>query len=130
MKASTKAQNSPEQQKRRQRAPTPGSWPTGRSGNPGGRPKESAHVRELARQHTAEAISTLAAIMRDPEEPAAARARSAEVLLNRAWGTPETTTNVNLSAEPTTEQLIQIILGDPELAAIIGAKIDSGGSVH
>jgi hypothetical protein len=87
-------------------------------------------VKELARQHTAEAISTLAAIMRDPEEPAATRARSAELLLNRAWGTPETTTNVNLSAEPTTEQLIQIILGDPELAAIIGAKIDSGGSVH
>jgi hypothetical protein len=58
--------------------------------------------------------------MRDPEEPAAARA------LNRAWGTPETTTNVNLSTEPTTERLIQIILSDPELAAIIGAKIDFG----
>jgi hypothetical protein len=57
------------------------------------------------------------------EEPAAARARAAEALLNRGWGTPESTANVNLTNEPTTEQLIQIILGDPELAAIIGAKL-------
>src|SRR5207244_11467027 len=32
----------------------------GQSGNPGGRPKEDAPVRDLARQHTAEAIRKLA----------------------------------------------------------------------
>ena len=100
----------------------------GKSGNPGGRPKEVGHVKELAREHTAAAIATLAAIMSSSKEPAAARARAAEVLLNRAWGTPESTANVSLSNEPSNEQLIQIILGDPELAAIIGAKIDPAGN--
>jgi hypothetical protein len=95
----------------------------GHSGNPGGRPKEIGHVKELAREHTVAAVKTLAEIMGNTGEPAAARARAAEALLNRAWGTPESTANVNLSNEPTTEQLIQIILGDPDLAAIIGAKL-------
>jgi Family of unknown function (DUF5681) len=95
----------------------------GQSGNPGGRPKELAHVKELAREHTVAAVKALAEIMGNTEEPAAARARAAEALLNRAWGTPESTANVNVSSEPTTEQLIQVILGDPELAAIIGARM-------
>jgi Family of unknown function (DUF5681) len=99
----------------------------GHSGNPGGRPKEIGHVKELAREHTVAAVKTLAEIMGNTEEPAAARARAAEALLNRAWGTPESTANVNLTNEPTTEQLIQIILGDPELAAIIGAKLHTPG---
>jgi uncharacterized protein DUF5681 len=68
----------------------------GQSGNPGGRPKEVAHVKELARQHTEKAVATLVAIMGNPDEPAAARARAAEVLLNRAWGTPEHSASVSL----------------------------------
>ena len=95
----------------------------GQSGNPGGRPKDLVHVKELAREYTEKAVMTLAEIMGNTQEPASARARAAEVLLNRAWGTPESTANVNVTGEPTTEQLIQIILGDPELAAIIGAKL-------
>jgi hypothetical protein len=43
--------------------------------------------------------------------------------LNRAWGTPESAANIKFTDEPTTEQLIEIILGDPELAALIGAKL-------
>jgi hypothetical protein len=39
----------------------------GQSGNPGGRPKVVGQVQELARQHSAEAINTLAAIMKDPK---------------------------------------------------------------
>src|ERR1700731_3161020 len=74
----------------------------GVSGNPGGRPKEAVHVKELAREYTVQAVTTLAEIMCDPEAPAAARARSAEALLNRGWGTPESTANVNVSTEPTT----------------------------
>lgn len=61
----------------------------GESGNPGGRPRETAHVREAARAHTAEAIETLAAIMRDENEAARARVAAAEALLNRAWGRAE-----------------------------------------
>ncbi len=35
----------------------------GQSGNPGGRPKVIAEVKELARAHTGEAIETLVSIM-------------------------------------------------------------------
>lgn len=66
----------------------------GRSGNPGGRPRDVGRVTALARKHTEDAIATLAAIMRNDKEPAAARVRAAEAVLDRAWGRPETTTNV------------------------------------
>lgn len=59
----------------------------GRSGNPGGRPREVVHVRDLARQRTREAIETLTAVMRQGKTEAA-RVRAAEALLNRAWGQP------------------------------------------
>ena len=38
----------------------------GQSGNPGGRPKVIAEVKELARAHTGEAIETLVSIMTNP----------------------------------------------------------------
>jgi len=44
----------------------------GQSGNPGGRPKEDAPVRDLARQHTAEAIRKLTTIMRSGKQEQAA----------------------------------------------------------
>lgn len=61
------------------------AWKKGESGNPGGRPKELGHVRELARAHTEEALATLVEIMRNGETDRA-RAAAAEVLLDRAWG--------------------------------------------
>ncbi len=60
----------------------------GQSGNPSGRRADLGHVRELARTHTEDAIAALAGIMRDGDEPAAARARAAELLLDRGWGRP------------------------------------------
>ena len=36
----------------------------GQSGNPGGRPKVVAEIKELARAHTGEAIKTLVSIMK------------------------------------------------------------------
>ncbi len=58
----------------------------GKSGNPGGRPKELEQVKELAREHTPEAIKTLAKWMKS-NNPKAAVA-SAIALLDRAWGKP------------------------------------------
>ena len=45
----------------------------GQSGNPGGRPKVIAEVKELARAHTAEAIQTLVSIMTNAKSAPAAR---------------------------------------------------------
>jgi hypothetical protein len=60
----------------------------GQSGNPGGRPKVVAEVRELARAHTAEAIETLVSIMTDPKSAPAARVSAANALLDRGYGKP------------------------------------------
>ena len=45
----------------------------GQSGNPGGRPKVVAEVKELARKHTVKAIETLVSIMANPKAAPAAR---------------------------------------------------------
>lgn len=62
-------------------------FPKGKSGNPGGRPKELAEVKDLARGHTVLAIRTLAEIAKGARS-AVARIMAAEALLNRAWGKP------------------------------------------
>ena len=60
----------------------------GRSGNPGGRPKVVAEVKELARAHTREAIETLVSIMSNPKAAPAARVSAANALLGRGYGKP------------------------------------------
>jgi hypothetical protein len=62
-------------------------FPKGVSGNPGGRPKEIGHVRDLARLHTQEALETLVDIMRTGKTDSA-RAAAASELLSRGWGKP------------------------------------------
>lgn len=61
----------------------------GQSGNPGGRPKEDAEVKALARQHGPAAIQKLAALMEcgSPRTEAAA----AIALLDRGYGKPAQT---------------------------------------
>jgi hypothetical protein len=67
----------------------------GQSGNPGGRPKEDAEVKALARQHGAAAIAKLAELLNcgQPRTEVAA----AQALLDRGFGKPA-----------------QVIAGDPE----------------
>jgi hypothetical protein len=60
----------------------------GQSGNPGGRPKVLAQVKELARAHTGEAIETLVSIMTNPKSAPAARVSAANSLLDRGYGKP------------------------------------------
>jgi Family of unknown function (DUF5681) len=84
----------------------------GQSGNPGGRPKIVGEVQDLARQHSAEAINTLAAIMRDPKAPPAARALACNSILDRAYGKPSQTLNANVANRPARE------MTDAELMAI------------
>lgn len=61
-----------------------GRFAKGKSGNPGGRPKELNEVKDLARAHTAKAIERLAFWMLS-EDPKASVA-AANALLDRAWG--------------------------------------------
>lgn len=76
----------------------------GQSGNPGGRPKavleDGRTVADVAREHTCEAIETLAAVMRDVDTPAPARVAAATALLDRAWGRPGLPVQVAASVEP------------------------------
>jgi len=59
----------------------------GQSGNPGGRSKAQIDVRNLAREHTKEAIETLLLVMRNGKPSEAAMA--ANSLLDRGWGKPQ-----------------------------------------
>jgi hypothetical protein len=66
----------------------------GQSGNPGGRPKGLAEVRDLARAHTTLAINTLAEIATHGSSEAA-RIASAIALLDRGWGRPAVSIEVH-----------------------------------
>lgn len=68
-------------------------WVKGESGNPGGRPREVANLRELARTRTAEALETLAQVMNDPTASASARVSAACALLDRGHGRPTSSTD-------------------------------------
>lgn len=58
----------------------------GKSGNPGGRPKEVEEVRQLAKLHTTDAIERLVAWMKSKNPKASVSAAIA--LLDRGWGKP------------------------------------------
>jgi hypothetical protein len=60
----------------------------GQSGNPGGRPKEIAEVKALARTHTTTAINTLVSIAKSKKATDAARVSACIALLDRGWGKP------------------------------------------
>ena len=84
----------------------------GQSGNPGGRPKVVGEVQELARQHSAEAIDTLAAIMKDKQAPPAARTLAVNSILDRAYGKPSQTLNANVANRSVRDMTNAELLGN------------------
>jgi hypothetical protein len=72
-----------------------GRFSPGHSGNRGGRPRVLAEVQDLARTRSAEAIATLAAIMRDDCTPVIARIAACNSLLDRGFGQPAVAVTVN-----------------------------------
>lgn len=88
-------------------------FPKGVSGNPGGRPKVIAEVRELAREQTSRAIAALVGVMEQGQSEAA-RVSAAQILLDRAWGKSSQT----LEHHVRREQLDLSKLTDEELAVM------------
>ena len=65
-----------------------GRFEPGKSGNPGGRPKQALSVRDAARVYSDDALSTLVEVMKDKGAPPSARVSAANGVLDRAWGKP------------------------------------------
>jgi len=60
----------------------------GKSGNPGGRPKDEYNLRDLAKTHTIEAVTAIYELMQDVECPHSTRLNAACALLDRGYGKP------------------------------------------
>ena len=95
-----------------------GRFQPGSSGNPGGRPRATHSIQELARQHAPEAIKTLADITKHGTP--GARVSAAIALLDRAYGKAPT-----FSTSDTQAFKRAIDMTDDELAAIA-----SGATLH
>ena len=63
------------------------AWKKGHSGNPGGRPREVAEVKALARQHCEEAIRSIVELMHTAKHERTRLAAASE-LLDRGFGRP------------------------------------------
>jgi hypothetical protein len=68
----------------------------GQSGNPLGRPKAALDLQLLVREHTEEAVRTLAECLHDPKHKVAA----AIALLDRGWGRPVQAISGDRNAPP------------------------------
>ena len=105
----------------------------GQSGNPGGRPKVVAEVRELARAHTGEAVQTLVSIMTDPKSAPGARVSAANALLDRGYGKPPQHQHISGEGGPSyVVRLPQPCKTAEEWIASLGARspqTSSNGSV-
>lgn len=122
--AKGKAESSLEQRAKPTKPATSGSWKPGQSGNPGGRPREIGYLRELAREKTEEAIETLADVMQHGSD--AARVAAATALLDRGYGRPSQSIEVEANVRDTRSSQIARAIADahPDLAEIVfGAAV-------
>jgi hypothetical protein len=97
-------------------------WHKGQSGNPGGRPKVAADVKEEARKHTKEALDRLVHWMRSDDPQASIRAAMA--LLDRGCGKPTQA----VEGKPTEDCVVRWMTADEANArgldpGEVGAKI-------
>jgi hypothetical protein len=87
------------------------AWRPGQSGNPGGRPKVSAEIRNLAREHGPKAIERLVALMHSQNESVAVRA--AEALLDRGYGRPMQGMELREQEAPPEHTAIRVVFVEP-----------------
>lgn len=65
-----------------------GHFLPGVSGNPSGRSRDLAYIKELSKEHTESAVLALVDVMGNKEERGAARVAAANAILDRAYGKP------------------------------------------
>ena len=97
-------------------APTPTTpWHKGMaSPNPRGRPKQPktvAEVRALAQEKTAAMIEVLGRVALNPKAPFAARVAAASSILDRGWGKPHQSMDINHGAKDGLAALLEEING-------------------
>lgn len=85
----------------------PGTFPKGKSGNPGGRQKGVAEVQALAREYTKDAVNALVSICKGAKNPPAARVSAASALLDRGYGKPSQTTKLEGDVTLTLAALVE-----------------------
>ena len=105
-----------------------GGFKKGVSGNPGGRPKETAEVRELARERTTKAIEALEAILDDDKQPGSTKVAAAQALLDRGHGRPSTSVDMHVSGGPSLVDLLTSLPVVP--AADTAAELDDAETRH
>ena len=69
----------------------------GKSGNPGGGPKEAPKLRDAARAHTEAALQVIVASLGDDD--AKVRLKAAEIILDRGYGKPAQSVTVGGDAD-------------------------------
>lgn len=83
--------------------------------------KATASVKQIASEYTESAVSTLASIMTDSEQPAIARISAARELLDRAHGRP--TQSVEVDASVSNRRMdLSLIDAELEKAALERAR--------
>ena len=109
-------------------APTPTTpWHKGMaSPNPRGRPKQPktvAEVRALAQEKTAAMIEVLGRVALNPKAPFAARVAAASQILDRGWGKPHQSMDINHGAKDGLAALLEEINGRFAIRNIEGTAL-------
>jgi hypothetical protein len=91
-----------------------GTFTTGASANPGGRPKGFSDLRKAAREYTNDALDTLVMWMRSDNAKAAVSAANA--ILDRGWGKPQQNISATIRdmRAMTDAELYGFLAGDDE----------------
>ncbi|MCM2311390.1 MAG: DUF5681 domain-containing protein [Steroidobacteraceae bacterium] len=89
------------------------TWKKGQSGNPGGRsPRVGPNgetIAELARVHTAEALATLVEVCNAKQNEPRDRVSAANAILDRGWGKPKESVDLDAKVEGSGVPVIQIV---------------------